>query len=193
MKDNKVAKAYWTAWRWPEVYSDDKWVIWLSRIIAIAIPAGLIALAFLTGLPLLGFAVSGIVASLFGLGIIVVTIKLFYQEYPTVEDFDAREARVKEFFHGFPSITAVPLIEHEQGEWVAYGHVPPEEFISAIQLIILTVTDDPEQAIVSADLVNSVGHLYATFSNPKEGHWDEGLDLCKHTAENAFPITRVKL
>lgn len=192
MKD-KVAKAYWVAWKWPEVYSDDQWVIWMSRAIAILMPAGLVAMTFLTGVPLLGWASTWAIVAIMILAILVVTIKLFYTEYHTVEDFDAREARVKEFFHGFPSITSVPLIEHEQGEWIAYGHVDPLEFISAIQLVILTVTEDPEQALVSANLVNSVGHLYATFRNPVEGHWDEGLDLVKHTAENAFPITRVEL
>ena len=192
LKD-KVRKAYRVVWRWPEVYSDDKWVIWASRIIATVIPAGLIALTFLTGIPLLGWAATGVLAALITLIIILTTVRLFYQEYPTVENFDIREARVKEFFHGFPAITAIPLIEHEPGEWVAYGHVDPKEFISAIQLVILTVTDDPEQALVSADLAKSVGHLYATFRNPAEGHWDEGLEMCKPAAEHCFPITRVEL
>lgn len=193
MKDNKVVKAYWTAWRWPEVYSDDRWVIWMSRIIAIAIPLGLIGLAFLTGLPLLGFALSGIVASLFGLGLIAITIKLFYHEYPTVEKFDEQEARVKQFFHGFPAITDIPLIELDPGVWVAYGHVNEDEFVRAIQSVVLAVTDDPLELVPLMHIETSVGHLYATFKNPAEGHWDEGLDLCKHTTENCFPITRVEV
>lgn len=193
MKDNKVVKAYWTAWRWPEVYSDDQWVIWMSRIIAIVIPLGLIGLAFLTGLPLLGFALSGILASLFGVGIIIVTIKLFYQEYPTVEKFDAQEARVKEFFHGFPAHTDVPLIELEPGVWVAYGHVDEDTFIAAIQNVVLAVTDDHKELEPLIGIEKSVGHLYAKFKNPAEGHWDEGIELCKHTTENCFPITRVKV
>lgn len=193
MKDNKVLKAYWTAWRWPEVYSDDAWVIWMSRIIAIVIPLGLIGLAFLAGLPLLGFALSGIMASLFGTAIIFVTIKLFYKEYPTVEKFDAQEARVKEFFHGFPSITDVPLIELDPGVWVAYGHVPEDQFVRAIQAVVLAVTDDPLELVPLMHIEKSVGHLYATFKNPVEGHWDEGLDLCKHTTEHCFPITRVEV
>lgn len=193
MKDNKVVKAYWTAWRWPEVYSDDKWVIWMSRIIAIVIPMGIIGLAFLTGLPLLGLALSGIIASLFGFGIIIVTIKLFYQEYPTVEQFDAREARVKQFFHGFPAHTEIPLIELEPGVWVAYGHVDETEFIEAIRTVVRNVTEDEKIVTLFDDLENSVGHLYATFTNPAEGHWDEGLDLCKHTTEDSFPITRVSI
>ena len=192
MKD-KMLKAYWTAWKWPEVYSDDKWVIWMSRIIAIAIPLGLIGLAFLTGLPLLGFALSGIVASLFGLGIIMITIKLFYQEYPTVEQFEAREARIKEFFHGFPAHTDVPLIELEPGVWIAYGHVDEKTFIEAIRTVVRGVTEDDKIVALFDNLENSVGHLYATFKNPAEGHWDEGLDLCKHTAEDCFPITRVSI
>lgn len=193
MRDNKVVKAYWTAWRWPEVYSDDQWVIWMSRIIAIAIPLGLIGLAFLTGLPLLGFALSGIVASLFGVGIIFVTIKLFYQEYPTVEKFDAQEARVKAFFHGFPAHTDVPLIELDPGVWVAYGHVEETEFVRAIQTVVLAVTDDPLELIPVMHIEKSVGHLYAIFKNPAEDHWNEGIELCKHTTENCFPITRVEV
>lgn len=193
MKDNKIVKAYRTAWKWPEVYSDDQWVIWMSRIIAIVIPLGLIGLSFLSGLPLLGFALSGILASLFGFGIIAVTIKLFYHEYPAVEKFEEQEARVKQFFHGFPAITDVPLIELEPGVWVAYGHINEVEFVQAIRMVILAVTENPEEIFPLENIENSVGHLYATFKNPAEGHWDEGLDLCKHTTENCFPITRVEV
>lgn len=192
MKD-KLGKAYWVAWKWPEVYSDDQWVIWVSRVIAIVMPAGLIALTLLTGVPLLGWAATGVIAALLGLIIILVTVRLFYQEYPTVEEFEARELRIKEFFHGFPAYTDVPLIELEPGVWVAYGHVDEEEFATAIRCVILAVTDDPEEIFPFGNIENSVGHLYAVFRNPEEGHWDEGIDLCKHTALDCFPITRVEV
>ena len=190
---DKISKAYWVAWKWPEVYTEDPWVLWMSRAIAILMPASLVALTILTGVPAVGWAWTSVIITVMVSALVYLMIKLFYPELHTVEDFDAREARIKDFFHGFPSITSVPLIENEPGEWVAYGHVDPSEFVSAIQLIILTVTEDPEQALVSANLVKSVGHLYATFQNPTEGHWDEGLDLVRYTAKDAFPITRVQL
>lgn len=194
MKDKlKLKKAYWVAWKWPEVYSDDTWVIWLSRMIAIAMPAGLVALTLLTGIPLLGWAATGVLAAFLVLAIILLTVRLFYQEYPTVEEFEAQGARVKQFFHGFPAITNIPMIELEPDEWVAYGHVDPVEFVSAVQLIIHTATGDYDKAHISATMVDSVGHLHATFRNPAEGHWDEGIDLCKHTTEGSFPITRLNL
>lgn len=195
MKDNKVVKAYWTAWRWPEVYSEDKWVIWLSRIIAIVIPVSIIGLAFLTGVPLLGVAASGIIAVLMGFAIIIITTNLFYQEYPTVQSFDAKEARIKEFFHGFPAHTDVPLIELERDEWVAYGHVDPKQFTMAVAEVILYAAEDHDRAkaFEALSLADSVGHLYATFRNPEEGHWDEGIDLCKNSTEGCFPITRLEL
>jgi hypothetical protein len=188
-----MRKAYWVAWKWPEVYSDDAWVIWLSRVIAIVMPAGLIALTLMTGVPLLGWAATGVIASLLGLIIILVTVGLFYQEYPTVEEFEARELRVKEFFHGFPAYTDVPLIELEPGVWVAYGHVDAKEFMTAIRSVILAVTENPEEVFPFEDLEKSVGHLYGVFRNPKEGHWDEGIDLCKSTSLDCFPITRVQI
>jgi ABC-type uncharacterized transport system fused permease/ATPase subunit len=195
LKDNKVVKAYWTAWRWPEVYSEDKWVIRLSRLIAIVIPISIVALAFLTGVPLLGLAAAGFVSAVMALGIILITINLFYQEYPTVENFDAQEARIKEFFHGFPKITTVPLIELEKDEWVAYGHVDPKDFTIAITQVILYAAEDHDRskAFDPMGLNDSVGHLYATFKNPEEGHWEEGINLCKNTTENSFPITRLQL
>jgi hypothetical protein len=193
MKENRVTKAYTAAWRWPEVYTTSPSLIWTSRAIAVLVPLSLVGLVILTGVPLFGLAATGVSASLLVLIIILMTVHIFYQEYDTVEDFQSRELRIKEFFHGFPSITDIPLIEHEKGEWIAYGHIPPEEFISAIQLIILTVTDDPEKAMVPANLSKSVGHLYANFKNPDEGHWGEGITLCKLTAENCFPITRLEL
>jgi hypothetical protein len=192
LKD-KLGKAYWVAWKWPEVYSDDVWVIWLSRVIAIVMPAGLIALTLLTGVPLLGWAATGVIAALLGLIIIVVTVRLFYQEYGTVEEFEARELRVKEFFHGFPALTDIPLIELEPGVWVAYGHIDESEFIDAIQTVVFAVTDDPLELVPLLDMEKSVGHLHAVFRNPEEDHWDEGIDLCKHTALDCFPITRVEV
>lgn len=193
MKDHALIKAYRTAWRWPEVYSEDKWVIWVSRIIAIVIPAALVALTFLTGVPLFGWIASLGISGLFALIIAITTIKLFYTEYPTVQHFEEREAHIKEFFHGYPAYTDIPIIELDPGVWVAYGHVSEAEFLQALRTIVRNVTEDEEIVSRYSDLEKSVGHLYATFRNPEEGHWDEGLDLCKHTTEHCFPITRVEV
>jgi hypothetical protein len=194
LKDNsKLAKAYWVAWRWPEVYSDDVWVIWTSRVIAVALPLGLIGLTLVTGVPLLGWAATGVIAAIMGLAIILTTIRLFYTEYDTVEDFDARESRVKEFFHGFPAHTDVPLTELEPGVWVAYGHIPEDDFINAIRNVVRNVTEDSDIVALYDGLEKSVGHTYAAFRNPAEAHWDEGLDLCKGTERDCFPITRVEV
>lgn len=193
MKENKIARAYWTAWRWPEVYSDDAWVIWTSRIIAIVIPASLIALTFITGVPLFGWVATGMIAVIVGFIMVLTTIRLFYQEYPTVESFDARAARIKAFFHGFPAHTDVPLIELEPGVWVAYGHVDEATFMDAIRTVVRNVTEDESIVRLYDGLEKSVGHLHATFSNPAEDHWDEGITLCKSSAEDSFPITRVEI
>jgi hypothetical protein len=188
---NRLTKAYRTAWRWPEVYSDAPSVIWTSRALAFLVPVALIVLTLITGIPLYGIAASGIIAGFIGLVLILTTVKMFYTEFDSVEDFQSRETRIKEYFHGFPSITDVPVIENEPDEWVAYGHVEPQGFLSAIQTVIHEVTDD--EALVGAyrGLEGSVGHLYARFVNPEDGHWSEGLEMCRPTAEDCFPITRV--
>lgn len=190
MKD-KLTKAYWTAWRLPEVYSNSGSLIWTSRIIAIVVPLVLIAVTVITVVPLFGWGVAAILVAFLVLVLVLLTIRIFYEEYATVEEFDVKEARVKEFFHGFPSYTDIPLIEYEKDEWVSYGHVESQLFLDTIQTIIYKVTEDPALADSYLGLENSVGHLYATFRNPKEGHWDEGLELCKPSAEHCFPITRV--
>lgn len=192
MKD-KLTKAYVAAWRWPEVYTTAPSVIWTSRAIAVLVPLSLVTLMVITGIPLYGWAATAVLAALLGFVIILATVKIFYQEYDTVEDFQARELRIKEFFHGFPSITDTPLIELEKDEWVAYGHIDPELFIDAIQQVILSATDDIQKATLCSSLKGSVGHLYASFKNPTEEHWSEGIELCKHTTENCFPITRIEL
>jgi ABC-type uncharacterized transport system fused permease/ATPase subunit len=192
MRD-KLIKAYKTAWRWPQVYTSSAAVIWTSRAIVVLIPLSLVVLTIITGIPAIGVVATGILAFAICCVLIFATVRVFYQEYETVEDFQARENRVKEFFHGFPSITSTPLIEHEKGEWIAYGHIPAEQFIADIQLILQSVTDDPEKYTIPPERVNSVGHLYASFTNPAEGHWDEGLTLCKPSFENCFPITRLEL
>lgn len=193
MKENRVVKAYTAAWRWPEVYTTSPAIIWTSRAIAVLVPLSLVALVIITGIPLFGLAATGVSAALLVLIIILMTVHIFYQEYDTVEDFQTRETRIKEFFHGFPSITDVPLIEHEKGEWIAYGHIPPEEFLDAIEEVISSVAGSLDDYGPHYKLEDSVGHLWATFKNPEEGHWGEGINLCKHTAENAFPITRIEI
>lgn len=193
MKENRVVKAYTAAWRWPEVYTTSPSLIWTSRAIAVAVPLSLVALVIITGVPLFGLAATGVSAAMLVLIIILMTVHIFYQEYETVEDFQSRELRIKEFFHGFPSITDVPLIEHEPGEWIAFGHIPPAEFLDAIEDVIHEVTGSLEGYGPYFLLDESVGHLYATFKNPNEGHWGEGIQLCKPTAENCFPITRLQL
>lgn len=187
----KLFKAYTAAWKWPEVYTTSPSIIWISRAIAVLIPVGLIALTFLTGIPAFGLAKTLLVTAIIAFVIVLTTIKIFYQEYETVEDFQSREDRIHDFFHGFPLITPVPLIELESDEWVAFGHVPPKEFVEAVQQVITRVTDDPDR--VPADVENQVGHLYAVFKNPQEGHWSEGIELCKPTKHDSFPITRLIL
>ena len=134
---------------------------------------------------------TSIIASLLLLTILVTTVRVFYDEYSTVEEFEIQESRVKDFFHGFPAHTEIPLIEYEKDEWISYGHVDPKVFLDAIQTVLYKVTDDPTVADAYLGLETSVGHLYATFRNPDEGHWDGGLDLCKASAEGCFPITRL--
>lgn len=190
MKD-KLIKAYRTAWLWPTVYSNSPSVIWMSRAFAFLVPLALIVLTIITGIPLFGWAATGIITAFIGLVMILVTVKLFYEEFDSVEDFESREARISDFFHGFPFITHVPVIENEPDEWIAYGHVEPQEFITAIQTIIRRVTDDEALVDYYRGLETSVGHLYARFVNPKEGHWSEGLEMCKPTAANCFPVTRI--
>ena len=193
MRENRVIKAYTAAWKWPEVYTTAPSLIWTSRAIAVLVPLALVVLVIVTGIPLFGVAATIASAVLLVLIIILMTVHIFYQEYETVEDFQSREARIKEFFHGFPAITDVPLIEHEKGEWIAYGHIPPEVFLNAIEEVIHEVSGSENGFRPYLDLENSVGHLYATFKNPDEGHWGEGINLCKATAENCFPITRLEL
>jgi hypothetical protein len=188
---HKIFKAYRTAWRWPEVYSNSPAVIWTSRAFAFLVPLGLVVLTIITGVPLFGWAAAGFIAVTFGLGYILLTVKFFYEEFDNVEDFESREARTKEYFHGFPGITDVPVIENEPDEWVAYGHVEPQEFITAIQTIIREVTDDEALVDYYRGLEDSVGHLYARFVNPAEGHWSEGIEVCKQTTHGCFPVTRI--
>jgi hypothetical protein len=188
---DKIIKAYRTAWRWPEVYSNSASVIWTSRAIAFLVPLALIALTIITGVPVFGLLATGFISVFIGLILMIVTVKMFYEEFESVETFEDREAHIKEYFHGFPSITDVPVIEKEPNEWIAYGHVDPEDFIRAVQTVIRAVTDDQDLIDAYAGLQESVGHLYARFVNPDEDHWSDGLELCKPRGEGCFPITRI--
>jgi preprotein translocase subunit SecE len=188
----KLIKAYWTAWRWPEVYSESKDVIWTTRALAVAIPVFLVVLTFLTGVTLFGAGFSLIIAAFVALALILLTIANFYDEYPTVEDFEAREARIREFFLGFPSITDIPVIENNENEWIAYGHIEKPVFLDAIARVLFRVTEDAPLADSYLGIEDQVEHLYACFRDPREGHWSEGLDLCPELTEYCFPITRIE-
>ena len=166
-------------------------MIWTSRAIAFLVPLALIALTVITGIPLFGLLTSLLIGAIVALVMVLLTVVMFYKEFGSVEDFKSRELRVKEFFHGFPAYTDVPVIENQPNEWVAYGHVDPQEFITAIQTVLEHVTEDEAQVEAYDGLQESVGHLYAHFVNPKEGHWSEGIELCKPSAEGCFPITRL--
>lgn len=190
MKD-KILKAYRTAWRWPQVYTSDPVVIWISRIIVFVLPLGLILLTLLTGVPQYGWFFTLLFAFLVVLGLLGITINMFYPEYDTVKSFQTREARIKQFFHGFPQHTDIPLIEYEPHEWISYGHINPKEFVEAIGTVIYKGTEDAALADAYLRLESSVGHGYATFRNPAEGHWDEGLKFCKPSDEDCFPVTSV--
>jgi hypothetical protein len=189
----KLIKAYSTAWRWPQVYSESPSVVWASRSIAVVFPLIIVVLTFITGVSVLGTPLALLVAVFAGITLMVVTVRLFHTEYDEIEDYETRENRIKEYFHGFPAHTDIPLIEYETNEWIAYGHVDPKTFIEAIQTIILHVTDDQSLADQYAQLDTSVGHLYACFKDPREKHWHDGLNLCKPSERDSFPITRIEL
>ena len=188
----KLLKAYRTAWRWPEVYSESKDVLWISRAIAVGIPLSVVLLTFFSGISIFGWTFSLILAAFVGMGLIFLTVANFYEEYPTVEDFEAREARIKDFFIGFPSITDIPVIENDPDEWIAYGHIPKTTFLDAISKILYKVTEDGELADSFLGKEDQVEHTHAHFKNPKEGHWSEGLDFCKEYTKDCFPVTRIE-
>jgi hypothetical protein len=175
------------------VYTTAPSLIWVSRVIAFLVPLSLVVLVFITFIPWVGLTGALAFSILLAIVIIVATVQIFYQEYDSVEDFQTREQRIKEFFHGFPYLTDVPLIENEPGEWIAFGHIPPDQFIEAIRTVLDDVMNHPPVSQHLVTLTDSVGHLYATFKNPEEDHWSEGITLCKHTAVDCFPITRLEL
>lgn len=188
----KLIKAYWTAWRWPEVHSDSKDVIWISRVLAVAIPVFLVILTFLIGVASFGVVLSAIMAVFVGVGLIVLTVSAFYEEYPTVEDFEAREAAIKDFFIGFPSITDVPVIEDHTDEWIAYGHIDKSTFLDAIARVIFRVTEDGDLADYFIGKEDQVEYLYARFNSPQQTHWKDGITFCSEHTKDCFPITRIE-
>lgn len=189
MKD-KFVKAYRVAWQWPELYSNSLIIIWLSRAIVFLLPAGLVALTLITGAPLYGTVVALILSALMGLSMAYATVRMFYKEYDTVEESTTRDTLINEFFHGFPSYTSVPLIEYEPHVWVAYTHVGHAEMRSAVMAVILAAgaPSPVEEGYPNYESVQT----YARFVNPEDGHWSEGIEICKPSAHGAFPITRLE-
>lgn len=188
----KLAKAYWTAWRWPEVYTDSVSVIWTSRVLAVALPLGLTLTTLLTGIAAYGIVAAVLVTGILVGVILLVTTHLFYEEHGRVKQYTDMDAQVRSFFLGFPQVTALPIIERRNGEWVSYGHIGKEDFLAAVADILRSVTEDEGLILALTPDPDTVEYQYATFTNPEEDHWDEGIDLCHASVENCFPITRAR-
>ncbi|QFG12824.1 membrane protein [Arthrobacter phage Mimi] len=188
----KLKQTYRTAWRWPEAYGESKDLIYIGRALTIAVPVGIVALSFFTTIATLGILLSALFAGAVAVALVFLTIVLFHDEYPTVEEYETHEDRIKKFFHGFPSYTDVPLIENGDREWIAYGHVDPFRFVSAISIILECVSNDPDEAEHALWLEDRVEHTYATFNHPSEDFWNEGITICTVDTSKCFPITRVK-
>lgn len=188
---DRICKAYRVAWLWPTVYSVSPLIIWLSRAIVFLLPPGLMVLTILTGAPLYGIVAASAIAAVTGCALIYATVRMFYKEYESVEEFSTRDARLKEFFHGFPSYTDIPLTEYEPNVWVAYGHIDHEEMRAGIRSVITAAEGTFERFTTVAYTYIST-QTFARFTNPASGHWSEGIEICKPSAHGAFPITRVE-
>lgn len=189
---NKLVRAYWTAWRWPEVYSDSPSVIWVSRAIAIVMPLALLTFTFLTGFAVFGW-IAVILSAFLAVLMVAYTISVFDEEYDSVENYKHWESSLQEYFHGFPAITSVPVIEESRGEWIAYGHIDPEVFLNAIQRILDEICDDPTVPDAYTDQEDLVEHTTATFLNPSRETWGDGIRICTEEETNCFPITRISI
>lgn len=189
---NKLVRAYWTAWRWPEVYSDSPSVIWASRVIAIVVPLTLLTFTFLTGLAVFGW-IAVVLSGLLAVLMVAYTISVFDEEYDTVENYKHWESSLQEYFHGFPAITSVPVIEETRGEWIAYGHIDPEVFLNAIQRILGEICDDPTVPDAYTGREELVEHTTATFLNPARETWGDGIRICEEGERNCFPVTRISI
>lgn len=189
----KLKRTYRTAWRWPEAYGESKDLIYIGRALTIAVPVGIVALAFFTTIGAFGLTLAVIFASSVALALIFLTIVLFHEEYPTVEEYETHEDRIKRFFHGFPKYTSVPLIENGDREWIAYGHVEPFRFVMAISTVLRHVEEDYKEAEHVVWLEDQVEHTYASFDHPNENFWGDSISLCSQESERCFPVTRVRV
>jgi hypothetical protein len=188
----KLRQTYRTAWRWPEAYGESKDLIYIGRALTFAVPVGIVALSFFTTIATLGILLSALFAAAVAVALVFLTIVLFHDEYPTVEEYETHEDRIKRFFHGFPNHTDLPLIENGDREWVAYGHIEPYKFVSAISTVLRDVEKDWSEAEHVLWLEDQVEHTFATFIHPDEDFWNEGITFCTGDTSKCFPITRVK-
>jgi hypothetical protein len=192
---SKLIKAYKTAWRWPVTTNDPSTVVWSSRILAYIAPVMITAACFAIGLLTLGLAGAVLVTLIVGMGLVVLTVTIFHPEYPDIREYEKHEDRIARFFTGFPQYTNMPIMENGDNEWVAYGHIDPTKFLSAVQTIIKNVSEDDKDDLSwrYVGLEPFVSHDYAKFTNQDENYWDEGIDLCVNSLDRCFPITRITL
>jgi hypothetical protein len=185
----KLLTAYKVAWRWPEVGNDPKGVFF-SRYIAYFIPAGFLVMTFLYAYTLAGIWPALIVTAVVGGILALATTYLFYEEHAAVERQEEDTKRVNEFFYARHA-SPFPLIEYNRNEWVAYGHINPDLFITTVQDVILTATENKEAAEAYDGKIGEVRHLHAHFLNATT---DEEV-IAVHPAphDRSFPITHLKL
>lgn len=189
----KFKEAYKTAWRWPETNNDTHSVVWSGRALVYIAPIAAVLLTFALGLLIFSTLFSLLLSGFVGLAIVILTVTIFHPQYHEVQSLEAHEDRITRFFHGFPQYTDIPLMENGENEWIAYGHIDPFKFVSAICTVVESISEDDSLSQQFATLAPFVSHEYAQFRNAEEDFWDEGIQLCVSDLDQCFPITRLQL
>lgn len=183
----RLARAYKTAWRWPEVIHESKTVIYLSRALTIGLPILCIASTIASGI-IHSTILWPIFFCLVIIGAFVAsTVLIFQDEYTIVEEYEKIEKRIANQFCGFPQYTKLPMYQDSEGEWFAYGHIPPHKFVSEICKIVYGVSEDETMSDKYLEREDEVIHTYASY----EDDYGETLRLCIREDEGAFPITKL--
>ena len=186
----KITTAFWTAWRWPEVYTNTKSILWASRTLVLGLPIALLTVTMLAGMSLYGLPAAIILTLALFVAMLIGLVRMFYCEHEIVEVYSEMDNRVKDYFLGFPEITALPIVERRNGEWISYGHVEKEEFLNAIYDIISSVTKHEDVVEMLTPDPETFEQTFGAFVNPDRDHWDEGIEVCRASKEACFPITR---
>lgn len=185
----RVRKSIKASWRLPETLFSSIPLVWSSRFLLIFSFTGILLSTYFTTLLFFSTLVALVASCAVFSVLLLVLVSTFASDYRKVYLLERLEARILQYFPGYPEFTDIHLIEEDTDVWMAYGHVPADKLTEDICKIMVGLSGgslNPDKCRKNQDKVE---YLYAKFDTSDPSMLK--IRLCGGTASGRFPVTRL--